>query len=372
MDTPSLTSSDSDEDLGEIDLEAGDGRVPQGTTRTRKRRTMVTREIVSSIVSQMNQDPRPTIKDIAANVDLAESTVKRLLRKIRAGEFDFGESILFTPKRKGRKPILSSEKAARVKAILTADPTATLETARNALLEENVSVSVTTTWRLARMERLTVQKVSLKPNIVFTARMTEMRFQYAQRVEEIPDQELWFLDESGFNLHLASTRRWAVAGETPVQPVPPNRQENMSLLMCISLNGVRHFVMQDGAFHSSEFVVFLTEMATTFPQVLNGNVCLVMDNVRIHHSREATGFMIENGIRHIFLPAYSPELNPIENVFGVVKEKYRSMGVARTRAEMYNRLTHIVQGLNNDLVWEHFYRHMRRYVRKALNRQQFN
>ena len=243
---------------------------------------------------------------------------------------------------------------------------------KNALMEENISISVTTTWRLARMERLTVQKVSLKPSVVFTARMTELRFQHAQRVNDIPDEELWFLDESGFNIHLAPLRRWSPAGETPVQPVPPNRQENLSLLMCTSSDGVKHFGMKDGAFHSSEFVVFITEMATTLPKVLNGNVCLVIDNTRIHHSREATGFMVENGIRHIFLPAYSPELNHIENVFGVIKAKYRRMGVARTRAEMYNRITRVVQGLNGELNWAYFYRHMRDYVRRALNRQRFN
>ena len=88
MSTPSLTSSESDEYLGNDDHGDDDDRVVEGRS-DEEVRTMVRREIVSSIVSQMNQDPRPKIKDIAASVDLAQSTVKRLLRKIRAGEFDY-------------------------------------------------------------------------------------------------------------------------------------------------------------------------------------------------------------------------------------------------------------------------------------------
>ena len=201
------------------------------------------------------------IKDIAASVDLSQPTVKRLLRRIRDGEFDHVDVTLFTPKRKGRKPKVSKQKTVRVKEILTSQRTATLAIAKNALHEEGIDLSITTTWRLAQMEGLTVQKISLKPNAVFTARMTEQRFLYAQRVDVILDEELWFLDESGFNLHLAPIRCWSMAGETPVQPVAPNRQENLSLLMCISPDGVRHYVMHDGSFYASEFIVFLTEMA---------------------------------------------------------------------------------------------------------------
>ena len=128
-----MTSSESDEDLSDNDRGDDHDRVVERRSTMRKGRTTVTREIVSSIVSQMNQDPRPKIKDIAASVDLAQSTVKRLLRKIRAGEFDYGETILFTPKRKGRKPAVSREKSARVKVVLTTDPTATLATAKTPL-----------------------------------------------------------------------------------------------------------------------------------------------------------------------------------------------------------------------------------------------
>ena len=80
--------------------------------------------------------------------------------------------------------------------------------------------------------------------------------------------------------------------------------------MCIGHDGIKFHEMKVGAFNSNEFVVFLQGLAVRFPEVLRGEVCLVMDNARIHHAQTARNFLVENGIRHIYLPPYSPDLNP--------------------------------------------------------------
>ena len=89
--------------------------------------------------------------------------------------------------------------------------------------------------------------------------------------------------------------------------------------------------MKDGAYTASDFVVFLEALAASFPEVLRGEVCLVMDNARIHHSVLAREFLEENHIRHIFLPPYSPDLNPIENVFGFSRRSTGSRVSPKTR-----------------------------------------
>ena len=146
----------------------------------------------------------------------------------------------------------------------------------------------------------------------------------------------------------------------------------MSLLMCISSYGITHYVLKDGAFRSPEFVAFVQELAEQFPQLQNGTACLVMDNARIHHAREAREYLEDNHIRHIYLPPYSPDLNPIENVFAVLKKRYRGLGVPATRAQMATQIRTAVNGLNQYMELLPYYGRMRRFVQKALNHENFN
>ena len=97
-----------------------------------------------------------------------------------------------------------------------------------------------------------------------------------------------------------------------------------------------------------------------------------MDNARIHHARATTAFLQEKNINHIFLPPYSPELNPIENVFGVLKARYRRRGVVHSEGQMKRRIKNIIDEMNEDLDVQTFYDHMRRFVERAMNRQPFN
>ena len=100
--------------------------------------------------------------------------------------------------------------------------------------------------------------------------------------------------------------------------------------MCVSADGIQLHEVREGAFTATEFVVFLQSLAARFQEISSGEVCIIMDNARIHHAEIVREFLVESGIRHDFLPPYSPDLNPIENVFGVTKKRFRSRGVVHT------------------------------------------
>ena len=260
-----------------------------------------------------------------------------------------------------------------MKEILTSGPTMSLDRAREILAAEGIQMGRTTIWRIATKKLgLSFQKASLKPAVVFGRQTMQRRFDYAQRVNGLPDEELWFLDESGFNLHIAPLRCWAPKGRTPSIAVPTNRGVNVSLLMCISPTGVVFFKTKVGSFKAPDFVEFLDALADHCPEVRNGEVCLVMDNARIHHSRASQAFLRENDIEHIYLPPYSPDLNPIENVFGVLKSRCRSLGVVQNRVELKRRIENVILSMNQNLNVGEFYRRMRQFVERALNRESFN
>lgn len=53
---------------------------------------------------------------------------------------------------------------------------------------------------------------------------------------------------------------------------------------------------------------------------------LIMDNVRFHHSHKVKDLADQKGLRIVYTPPYSPDFNPIENVFSYVKAIWRRLG----------------------------------------------
>ena len=242
-----IQQSESFESLAEVHSHISSTRQLK---RSRKPRKSVTPEIVRSIVLQYNRDQKPSIKVIAENVGISYTTAKKVVKQIREGMFDSDGVVHYTNKKSGRKPKVTSETASRVKEVLTATTRTTLATAKQILETENILLSKSTIHRIAQRERLSHQKISLRPEIVFSERVLQLRSDYAEEVNGLDDEELWFLDETGFNLHVSPIRCWSEVGQTPVQPVQPSKGKNMSVLMCIASEGIQHFEMKEGAYRA--------------------------------------------------------------------------------------------------------------------------
>ena len=50
------------------------------------------------------------------------------------------------------------------------------------------------------------KKISTKPGVAFNGEMFDKRFDYVKDINQVQDEKLWFIDESGFNLHIAPLR----------------------------------------------------------------------------------------------------------------------------------------------------------------------
>ena len=63
----------------------------------------------------------------------------------------------------------------------------------------------------------------------------------------------------------------------------------------------------------------------------------------------AREFMVGNGIDHMYLPPYSPDLNQTENVFGTLKTRFRKKGVVRSRNALERRIRDVIDEMNLDM-----------------------
>lgn len=137
-----------------------------------------------------------------------------------------------------------------------------------------------------------------------------------------------FVDESGFQLNLTPSYAYAPRGERAYSSVPKNRGENTSLLAAISLDeGVCAAMTLTGAVDGAAFEVYVKQVLC--PQLRTGQV-VILDRLNVHKNRQVREAIEAQGCELLFLPSYSPDLNPIELAFSKLKSWVREVE-ARTR-----------------------------------------
>lgn len=145
---------------------------------------------------------------------------------------------------------------------------------------------------------------------------------------EVNPDDLVYLDESGF--HTSMTRGYARSrrGERAYGTVPRNRGTNLTLLCGVTLRGPCAAWVVDGSVNGDVFVTYVEHILA--PELRPGQV-VVMDNLGAHLRAEVRVLIEARGAELVFLPPYSPDLNPIELMFSKLKAVTRRLG-ERTKA----------------------------------------
>jgi transposase len=135
-----------------------------------------------------------------------------------------------------------------------------------------------------------------------------------------------FVDEMGANTSLAPLYAWSRRGERALASVPRNWGANVTLLASITAEGMGECLAVEGSTTREVFEAYLERVLT--PSLGPGQV-VVMDNLSSHKGSRVRELIEERGCELIYLPPYSPDLNPIEEAFAKLKALLRKAG-ART------------------------------------------
>lgn len=126
----------------------------------------------------------------------------------------------------------------------------------------------------------------------------------------------------------------APRGQRLVEKVPHGHWKTTTLIAALGICGIVCSTVVDGAVNGDVFEAFVEQVL--LPQLKQGDV-VVMDNLS-SHKRERTRRLIEStGATLLFLPPYSPDLNPIEMIFAKVKALLRSLA-CRTRERLWEKM----------------------------------
>lgn len=220
--------------------------------------------------------------------------------------------------------------------------------------------------------QITRKRLILVPRERNTAARIDERAIYAADVDRFTDDQLVFLDETGFSEHTRRTYGYSNKNSPAYITVPANKGINRSALCAISFNeGLIASEFRTDSFNSVLFKEFIeNKLAPYFWE--NPGKILLMDNARIHKTVEVERTLHLNGIAFKFLTPYSPELNPIEEFFSMIKARFHSIRLNNPDSSHEACLTEVLSPLNNFVSdCQGFYRNMRRWIEKAKRKEPF-
>ena len=119
---------------------------------------------------------------------------------------------------------------------------------------------------------------------------------------------------------------------------PEAGQEFATLIAALGIAGMRCSTVVDGAVNGDVFEAFVEQVLV--PELRSGDV-VIMDNLSSHKRQRIRALIEAAGARLVFLPPYSPDLNPIEMIFAKVKQLLRSLA-CRTRDALWHAMQSVL------------------------------
>ena len=135
--------------------------------------------------------------------------------------------------------------------------------------------------------------------------------------------KLVFVDETWAKTNMARLRGRCAVGERLVEKVPHGHWKTTTLIAALDRRGMRCSMTVDGAVNRDVFEAFVEQVLG--PTLTPGDV-VILDNLSSHKGAGARELIARRGATLLFLPPYSPDLNPIELAFAKLKQLMRSAG----------------------------------------------
>ena len=182
-----------------------------------------------------------------------------------------------------------------------------------------VSVSAATICRTLKFmgcTRQVIQHIALQ-------RSDECRAKFMAEISMYDPSMLVWIDESGFDKRdCVRKRAYSVRGMTPRDQRLLIRGTRYSAIPAMSVDGIHDVYLFEGTVDGEKFAEFVHNCLRPFIQAfnwINPHSVIIMDNASIHHMEQVVDIIEDQiGVRLLFLPPYSPDLNPAKEVFGVL------------------------------------------------------
>jgi transposase len=138
---------------------------------------------------------------------------------------------------------------------------------------------------------------------------------------------LIFLDETWAKTNMAPLRGWSPSGARLKAKVPHGHWKTMTFLAALRHDRIEAPWLINGPINGERFRIYVERVLV--PTLKPGDI-VVMDNLGSHKSKAVRSAIRAAGAKLFFLPKYSPDLNPIEQVFAKLKHRLREAAARST------------------------------------------
>jgi transposase len=140
-------------------------------------------------------------------------------------------------------------------------------------------------------------------------------------IQTFKAKKLVVVDESSTHLHMCPRYARSLKGQRAYARQKRNYGQNISLLASLRLTGMGAAMVVPGGVNRYVFDAFVRHLL--LPTLQPGDT-LLLDNLPAHHASTVRAILRTKGCQVLFLPAYSPDLSPIEAAFAKIKQFLRT------------------------------------------------
>jgi transposase len=152
------------------------------------------------------------------------------------------------------------------------------------------------------------------------------RAQWIKYQDRVDPARLVFIDETWTRTNMAPLRGWAPQGSRLIGKVPDGRWRTMTFLAALRHDRITAPWLLEGPIDGESFATYVEKVL--LPTLRHGDI-VIMDNLGSHRGKIVRALIRSAGAKLFLLPKYSPDLNPIEQVFAKLKHLLRK-AAART------------------------------------------
>lgn len=150
--------------------------------------------------------------------------------------------------------------------------------------------------------------------------------EFLKILQTIKQEDVIYLDESGFDINMKKEYGWKEKGKRLFGNKSGNRK-GKRITVIGAINGRKGKLLApiyfEGSTNTEVFNVWIKEYL--LPSIKNANKVIIMDNASFHKTEETKKLIETAGHKLLYLPPYSPDLNPIEQKWGNIKSKVKSI-----------------------------------------------
>ena len=191
--------------------------------------------------------------------------------------------------------------------------------------ERGLKVDYRSVWEFVHAEKL-----SFKKSVVAGERdrpdVARRRAQWTKYQDRVEPERLVFIDETWTKTNMTALRGWAPRGQRFVAKAPHGRWTTTTFVAALRFDRIDAPWLIDGPIDGESFRTYVERVLV--PTLRPGDI-VVMDNLGSHKGKIVRELIRAAGAKLFLLPKYSPDLNPIEQMFAKLKHLLRKAN-ART------------------------------------------